>query len=83
MTVAFVSPVQINLAWTDHSTAASYYYVQQSTNGTSWTTIVSLSGTTVNSYTATGPFNGSTTYYYQVQAYAYRGATRPSRRSHR
>ncbi|HEV3311909.1 MAG TPA: fibronectin type III domain-containing protein, partial [Chloroflexota bacterium] len=68
-----VSGSQINLTWTDHSTAAAYYYVEQSPNGTTWTTIASLNGSTVNSDTATGPYSGSTTYYFEVYAYAYTG----------
>ncbi len=73
LTATAVSGSQINLTWTDHSTAASYYYVLQSPNGTTWTTLASLYGSTINSYTATGPFNGSTTYYFEVYAYAYTG----------
>jgi large repetitive protein len=73
LALAAVSGGQINLSWTDHSTAAAYYYVGQSTNGTSWSQIASLSGATTASYTATGPFSGSTTYYFRVNAYAYTG----------
>ncbi|MDR3634278.1 MAG: fibronectin type III domain-containing protein, partial [Isosphaeraceae bacterium] len=74
LTASAISPTQINLAWTDHSAAATYNYVEQSTNGTTWTQIASLYGNATNSYTATGPFNGSTTYYFRVHAYALTGA---------
>ena len=74
LTVAVVSGGQVNLSWTDHSSSASYYYVEQSPNGsTGWTQIGSASGSTAASYTATGPFAGSTTYYFRVRDYAYTG----------
>jgi len=65
-----VSPMQVNLTWTDHSSAAYYYYVEQSADGVTWTQVGSVYGTTANSYTATGPFNGATTYSFRVRAYA-------------
>jgi hypothetical protein len=34
LTATAVAGNQINLTWTDNSSAASYYYVQQSPNGT-------------------------------------------------
>ncbi|MDR3634849.1 MAG: fibronectin type III domain-containing protein [Isosphaeraceae bacterium] len=73
LTATAISPTRVNLSWTDHSTAASSYYVEQSTDGISWTQVASLSGSGASSYTATGPFNGSTTYYFRVHAYAYTG----------
>jgi hypothetical protein len=75
LTATVVSGGQINLVWTDHSSAASYYYVQQSPNGTTWTTIASIYGSTTNSDTARGPFTGSTTYDFRVYAYAYTGGS--------
>ena len=71
--LAVVSGGQVNLTWTNHSTALTYYYVEQSLDGTTWAQIASLYGSTTASYTATGPFNGSTTYYFRVHAYAYTG----------
>ena len=74
LTAAVVSGGQINLTWTDHSTAASYYYVEQSPNGsTGWTQVGSVSGLTATSYTATGPFNASTTYNFRVRGYSFAG----------
>ena len=74
LTAAVVSGGQINLTWTDHSTAASYYYVEQSPNGsTGWTQLAQLYGSGTTSYAATGPFAASTTYYFRVNAYAYTG----------
>jgi fibronectin type 3 domain-containing protein len=73
LTATAASPTQVNLSWTDHSTAAIYYYIEQSTDGSTWTQVASPYGSTTTSYTATGPFNGSTTYYFRVHAYAYTG----------
>ena len=42
-------------------------------NGTTWTTLASIYGSTADSYTATGPFNGSTIYYFEAYAYANTG----------
>jgi len=56
----------------DDSAAASYT-IQQSTDGSTWQQVLSVSGTGANSYSATGPFNGSTTYYFRVVAYSYTG----------
>ncbi|MGC8638434.1 MAG: fibronectin type III domain-containing protein [Isosphaeraceae bacterium] len=68
-----VSATQINLVWTDHSTAASTYYVERSTDGVNWTQVGTVYGTTAASYTATGPFKGSTTYDFRVRDYSYTG----------
>ena len=68
-----VSFNQIDLTWTDHSASAFYYYVEQSTDGSTWQSIASIYGSTTTSYTATGPFQGSTTYYFRVRAYSTSG----------
>ena len=73
LTATAVSGGQINLSWTPHSTVATTYVIEQSTNGTTWTQVGSASGASANSYTATGPFDGSTTYQFRIHAYAYTG----------
>jgi hypothetical protein len=73
LTATAVSPTQINLTWTNQASSIYYTYVAQSTNDVSWTTIASIYGAPT-SYTATGPFNGSTTYYYEVWNYLTTGS---------
>ena len=73
LTATVVSPSQVNLSWTDHSASTYYYYVEQSSDGTTWTQIGSVYGTASNTYTATGQFNGATAYYFRVRASSYGG----------
>ncbi|WP_193378525.1 fibronectin type III domain-containing protein, partial [Singulisphaera acidiphila] len=69
--VTVVSGGQINLTWTDRSSLETNYLIEQSLNGTTgWTQVVSLAANTT-SFTATGPFVGSTSYYYRIRAYSY------------
>ena len=80
LTATVVSAAQVNLTWTDHSTAAYDYVIEQSTDGVNWIQVGTAYGSTATSYTATGPFNGATTYDFRVQAYAFTGggSTRPT-----
>ena len=60
------STSQINLSWTDNSSAESGYQVERSTDNSTWTTI----GTTVanaTSYASTG-LSACQTYYYRIKA---------------
>ncbi len=57
----------ISLTWTDNSTDESGYYVERSTDGTSFSQIASL-GAGANSYSSTG-LAAATKYYYRVRAY--------------
>ena len=72
LTVTAVSSTQLSLSWTNLSQFARYctYSVEQSSDGTTWQQIGSLSGSDTQSYTytATGPFSASTTYFFRVQA---------------
>ena len=70
LTATFISPTQINLSWTDTSASATYNYIYQSTDDANWTYVGSVAATAAT-YTAAGPFNPSTTYYFKVEAYAY------------
>jgi hypothetical protein len=79
LTATAVSPTQMNLAWTNQASDIIHTYVDQSTDDVNWTQIASIFGA-VTSYTATGPFDGSTTYYYEVSNFCSPGGTRRSRR---
>lgn len=59
-----VSSSQINLTWTDNSIHESHYYIERSTNGSSWTLIDSVTSNTT-SYSATGLATGSG-YYFRI-----------------
>ena|GEM_PF-901938 len=73
LTATVVSGSQINLSWTNHSTAATYYDVYESTNGSNWQHVAYLQGSANTSVTITGPFDGSTTYDFRVRAFATNG----------
>ncbi len=66
LTATVISTNQVNLAWTDNATNATGEVVQRSTNGSSWNTIATLSGT-ATSYSDTSVSKGKT-YYYRVYA---------------
>ena len=74
LTATAVSGGQINLSWVNHSSVASNYYIEQSTDGTTWQPIASPYGSSTNNYTATRPFDSSTTYHFRVRAHSYTGA---------
>ncbi|WP_193378524.1 fibronectin type III domain-containing protein, partial [Singulisphaera acidiphila] len=69
VTATVVSGGQVNLTWTDRSVAESSYVIEQSLNGTTWTSIGSTAAN-ATSFSASGPFVGSTTYYFRVRAYS-------------
>jgi titin len=73
LTVSVVSGGQVNLSWTDHSSTANSYFVEQSTDGMTWTQVGSIYGPSATTYTATGPLDGSATYYFRVDANSYNG----------
>jgi subtilase family serine protease len=66
LTALVVSMHQVNLAWTDNASNATGIVVQRSTNGTSWNTLATLSGS-ATSYSDTSVSKGKT-YYYRVYA---------------
>jgi hypothetical protein len=63
-----VSSSQINLSWTDNATNATAYEVLRSTNGTTWTVLVSNLAATAISYSDTKSLIAATTYSYEVLA---------------
>lgn len=58
---------KINLAWTDNSNNETGFYLQRSTDGTTWSTIATL-GANTTSYGDSG-LGHNVTYYYHVAAY--------------
>ncbi len=68
-----VSSAQINLAWQDNSSTEDGFKLYRSTDGVSFSRIVTL-GANVTTYSNTGR-PASTTYYYRVLAYNASGAT--------
>ena len=62
---------KVDLSWTapvvDGGTPITGYRIQRSTNGTTWSTLVANSGSTLTTYANTGLAAGST-YYYKVAA---------------
>ena len=68
LTATAVSAGQINLTWTDRSTAETGYKIERATSPTGiWTQIATV-GANVTTYSNTG-LSGGTTYYYRVRAY--------------
>ena len=70
------SSSQINLAWTNNATNQNGLQIQQSSDGTTFTTIGSV-GAGITSYLVSG-LSASTTYYFQVIAYNPVGNSAPS-----
>ncbi len=71
LTATAISSAQINLSWSDLSNVETSYEIEQSPDGTSnWTNIASLPAN-ANSFSAPGPFDGSTTYFFRVRAKVY------------
>jgi cellulose 1,4-beta-cellobiosidase len=62
-----VSNTQINLAWSDNSNNETGFIVERSTNGNSYSQVVTL-GSNVTSYANTG-LSSNRKYYYRVRAY--------------
>jgi hypothetical protein len=65
----FVSATRIDVNWTDNSSLEWYYYVEQSPNGSTGWSLVGSAGANSTSFSASGPLNPSTTYYFRVRAY--------------
>jgi hypothetical protein len=63
-----LSGTQIQLSWTDNTTSATGYSVERSTDGTTWSQITTLGGTST-SYTDSSLASG-TKYYYRVRAFS-------------
>lgn len=66
LSVGVTSSTQIDLSWTDNATNEESYVVERSTNGTTWSTLATLSPN-VTSYSNTG-ITSTTQYYYRVKA---------------
>src|SRR5262249_44787771 len=66
LTATVISTNQVNLAWSNTATNATNEVVQCSSNGGSWTTVATLSGT-ATSYSDTSVRKGKT-YSYRVYA---------------
>jgi hypothetical protein len=66
LSAAVISTHQVNLSWTDNASNASGIVVQRSNNGSSWSTLTTLSGT-ATSYSDTS-VSKNKTYYYRVYA---------------
>jgi len=71
VSAAFVTGGRIDVTWADRSGAESSYYVEQSPDGTSGWRQVGSVGANATSFSAPGPFNPSTPYYFRVRAYNY------------
>jgi fibronectin type 3 domain-containing protein len=61
LTAAPASPTQINLTWTNHSTAATAYTVERSPNGSGWAVITTTAG--LAGFNDTGLVEGTLSYY--------------------
>ncbi len=68
MAATAVSSTRIDLTWTDRSASESGYVIEQSPNGTSGWGQVGTAAANATSFSATGPFDGSTTYYFRIRA---------------
>ncbi len=58
---------EIDLTWVNHADNATYIQIQDSTNGTTWTTVATLTDPTATSYAVTGLTPG-TPYYFRIAA---------------
>ncbi len=71
LSASAISGSRIDLSWSDLSNAETYYEIEQSPDGsTNWTNIGSVNSNTT-SFSAAGPFDGSTTYFFRVRAKVY------------
>lgn len=66
LTANAVSTSQINLAWTDNANNETGFTIERSTNGSTFTQIITV-GVNTTSFNNTG-LAGSTTYFYRVRA---------------
>lgn len=76
LTLTVAAYNQINLSWTDASTDESSFRIERSLDGSSWSTVATVSEN-VTSYSNTG-LSASTTYQYRVIAYNAIGDSTPS-----
>lgn len=75
LTASVASNNEIDLSWTNYSTAAYGYNVDQSLDGTTWVRVTTVYGVNTHTATINGPFNGSTDYHFRVSAAAYTGGS--------
>ncbi len=64
----FMSGGRIDLSWTDRSSAETGYSIEQSADGVSGWSQVGTAAANATSFSASGPFNGSSAYYFRVRA---------------
>ena len=69
LTATAASTTSVTLHWTDNDSSATGYYVLRSTNGTTFTTIATVSGVSASSYTDSAAPSG-TALSYKVEAFA-------------
>ncbi len=67
----FVSGSRIDLTWTDRSAAESSYQIEQSLDGVTGWTSIGTAAANATGFSASGPFDGSSTYYFRVRASSY------------
>ncbi|WP_422923348.1 fibronectin type III domain-containing protein [Singulisphaera sp. PoT] len=73
LSATVVSGSRIDVSWTDRSAAEAGYYIERSLDGaTGWQQLGSVAAN-ATTFAAPGPYNGSTTYYFRVRAYANTG----------
>jgi hypothetical protein len=70
LSATFISGGQIDLSWTNNSSASPTFYIEQSTAGQPWQA-VGYAYNGASSYSAQGPFDPSTTYSFRVRAAYY------------
>ncbi len=68
LTATVVSGVRIDLVWTDLSAVESNYYIEQSLDGVTGWSQIGTAAANATSFSASGPFNGSATYFFRVRA---------------
>ncbi len=67
LSASATSSTAISLSWTNNATNQSGFYIERSTNGTTFAQIASV-GANVTSYNSSG-LNSSTQYFYKVRAF--------------
>jgi fibronectin type 3 domain-containing protein len=77
LTATAASSTEIDLNWNNNSTAATGFTIKHSTDGTTFTTVDTVSGNTTTSYNNTGLTPG-TNYWYEVIATTSSASSAPS-----